>query len=53
MSLQITESYAESIGTKNASLMDEYEEIWEENDECFDENQQWELGDDDGLAYDE
>ena len=32
--------------------MDEYEEIWEEN-ECFDENQQWESGDYDSLAYDD
>ena len=41
------------LALKNALLMDEYEEIWEENDECFDENQQWESGDDDGLAYDD
>ena len=41
------------LALKNSLLMDEYEEIWEENDECFDENQQWESGDDDGLAYDD
>ena len=40
------------LALKNALLMDEYEEIWEEN-ECFDENQQWELGDNDSLAYDD
>ena len=41
------------LALKSASLMDEYEEIWEEIDECFDEYQQWESGDDDGLAYDD
>ena len=33
--------------------MDKYEEIWGGNDECFDENHQWESGDNDGLASDD
>ena len=41
------------LALRNALLMDKYEEIWGGNDECFDENHQWESGDDDGLASDD